>query len=490
MSQKPKATSVPVQTEIPPQAYQHVEGKKLVNPPSTAPEEPEKRDDKTTADLFLHSVKVYFDVRDGSYLTQLNGRYIAMKKNDLAMRLRAMGLRDDLYVKTKDRGSLREIDFPFYMAQNDRMIDFAGALAGRRVGLFTDSVGKKYLVTEEAAGIWEPLIKKASPVFFPEFARELLGDEQSRYFFYWLARSVKALRDGDFNAGQCLIFAGPPRCGKSLLQLFITEILGGRSANPFNYLMGENFNKDLQAAEHWMVEDPGTSTDIRTRRLFGEKIKEATVNRDIRINGKGKDAAKFPIFRRNTISVNSESEAIAVCPPMVEGVKDKIMLFMCEPVSKAFDRFRDKYGVFVQKTVWDFFMTELHAVRSWLLDTFKRVPSALVDERMGIVAYHNPPILAQLASMTYESRFLELLDQKYFPSNEKDEVFTKVEQLAADFQKDLLEHNRYEAEKIFRTPGQCGSHFAKLEKSRPDRVDSRLLNGNQLWIVLPPAKLK
>src|SRR6185312_10273067 len=112
-------------------------------------------------------------------------------------------------------------------------------------------------------------------------------------------------------------------CGKSLLQYFITEILGGRAANPFEYLMGEKFNKDLSGAEHWMVEDPGTSTDNRTRREFGAKIKEATVNRDLRINGKGKDAGLLQVFRRVTISINNEKEELAVAPPMVEGVADK-----------------------------------------------------------------------------------------------------------------------------------------------------------------------
>jgi len=440
---------------------------------------------------------VFYDVRDGSYLTFLNGRYIGMKINDLKMRFRAMGLRDDLYVKTK-LGSLPETHYPFHQAQDERMIDFAGAIAGRRVGVFRDSVGKMLLVTDEAAGVWQPLVKSAKPEFFPDFARELLGYDQAEYFFYWLAIAVRSMREQDFNPGQCLIFAGEPRCGKSLLQLFITEILGGRSADPFKYLMGENFNKDLSVAEHWMVEDPGTSTDIRTRRLFGEKIKEATVNRDIRINGKGKDAGKIQVFRRVTISVNSEKESVAVCPPMVEGVADKIMLFLCNAVVKSFDRFRDKHGIFQKRDVWAFFMAELHAVRSWLLNTYKRVPNALVDERMGITAFHNPELMAELSSMTYESRFLELVDEKFFPADDEG-PFAPLEKAAKDWQKDLLDHNRFEAEKILRYPGQCGSHLSKLwkqggammtgsEDRQTSRVSKRVLHGTTLWTINPPCK--
>lgn len=470
---------------------------------ATQAEPKSKPDPRDEPNKLIEALEIFYDVRDGSYLTLLNGRYINMKINDLKMRFRAMGLRDDLYVKTK-LGSLPETHFPFHKAQDERMIDFAGAVAGRRVGVFTDSVGKKLLVTDEAKGVWEPLIKKSVPKFFPDFVRELLGDEQANYFFYWLAIAVRSMREQDFRPGQCLIFAGEPKCGKSLLQLFITEILGGRSGDPFKYLMGENFNKDLAVAEHWMVEDPGTSTDIRTRRLFGEKIKEATVNRDIRVNGKGKDAGKIQVFRRVTISVNSEKESVAVCPPMVEGVKDKIMLMLCNKVVTSFDRFRDKHGIFQPRDIWACFMSELHAVRSWLLDTFKRVPGELVDERMGITAYHNQELMSELSSMTYESRFLELVDEKFFTDDDKDAVFTPFEKAAKDWQKDLLEHNRFEAEKILRFPGQCGSHLSKLwrsggaimtgteaaETNTVYRVSKRVLHGNALWTIKPPLKME
>lgn len=431
--------------------------------------------------------QLYFDTRDGSYLAPLNGRFIVMKKNDIMMRLRALGLSDKEMIFTKTNGTIRQTDYPFYEAQNQRMIDFSGPIAGRRVGTFKDSVGKSYLVTDEASGVWQPLVKKPEPKFFPGFVEELLGDDQAHAFFYWLALALRSMREISFSPGQASIFAGGPGCGKSLLQHCITELLGGRSANPFEYLMGEKFNKDLACAEHWMVEDPGTSTDIRTRREFGEKIKEATVNRDIRINGKGKDAGLLQIFRRVTISVNKEKEALAVCPPMDEGVKDKINLFLCNNVEKAFDVYRDKDGKVQRELLWGAFLAEVHEIRSWLLAKFKKVPASLVDGRMGIVAYHHPEILSELSSMTYESRFLELVDEKFF--SDKSEVWQPIEQKSSEFQKDLLDFNRFEAEKVLRYPGQCGSHLSKLAKSQPNRVSKRMLDGHTLWTINPPSKL-
>jgi hypothetical protein len=344
--------------------------------------------------------------------------------------------------------------------------------------------------------VFAPLVNGATPKLFPALVKEVLPGDQADHFCFWLANSLRSLRAGDFAPGQASIFVGAPRCGKSLLQHMITEILGGRSANPFEYLMGEKFNKDLVSAEHWMVEDPGTSTDNRTRREFGEKIKEATVNRDIRINGKGKDAGLIQIFRRVTISVNKEKESLAVCPPMDEGVRDKINLYLCEVVEKALEPFKDKDGKINRTDLWSAFKTELHAVRSWLLNTFKRVPKSMADDRFGIVAYHHSEIMSELSSMTYESRFLELIDELYFSDNDTNTITKK----SSDFQKELLEHNRFEAEKVLRYPGQCGSHLGKLWKrdgsimtnqlddGHPHRISKRILDGNALWTIKPPFK--
>ena len=147
--------------------------------------------------------------------------------------------------------------------------------------------------------------------------------------------------------------------------------------------------------------------------------------------------------------------------------------------------------------IWATFRAEIHEIRSWLLNTFKKVPKSLVDERFGIVAYHHPEIMAELSSMTYESRFLELIDEKFFPAGDE----LPIEKKSSDFQKELLEHNRFEAEKVLRYPGQCGSHLSKLWKrdgsviagheeqaTKPFRVSRRMLDGNTLWTIKPPFK--
>jgi len=465
--------------------------------PVTDPDDDDARDLKAA---LRPELELYYDIRDGSYVSKLNGRFVTMGKADLQLRFKALGLRNDLYLKTKHAGSLPQTDYPLFAAQNERMIDFSGPVAGRRIGVYQDGGGRKYLVTDEATGVWKDLIPAAKPVFFKEFLNELLPGDQAEAWCFWMTESLRAMRAVDFSPGQACFFVGEGGCGKSFLQHCVTELLGGRFANPFEYLMGEKFNKDLIGAEHWMIEDPKNSTDIRTRRDFGERIKEATVVRDIRVRAMCKDATMLQLFRRLTASVNNEKESVATVPPMVAGVKDKINLFACAKVIKAFEPFKNGNGQVDREKLWSVFRAEAHAVRSWLLQTFSKIPTAFRDDRFGVAAYHEPEILKELAGMTYECRFLELVDEKFF-SNEGD-IPVPIEKPASGWQSALLEFNKFEAEKIFRYVGQCGSHLGKLWREDGQietnserangparyRVSRRILDGNALWTIKPPFK--
>jgi hypothetical protein len=80
---------------------------------------------------------------------------------------------------------------------------------------------------------------------------------------------------------------GRTTAGKSLFQNLLTLILGGRTAKPYQYMMGAtSFNADLFEAEHLAMEDEHASTDIRTRRHFGSQLKNVTVNDSQRCHGK------------------------------------------------------------------------------------------------------------------------------------------------------------------------------------------------------------
>jgi len=307
------------------------------------------------------------------------------------------------------------------------------------------------------------------PEFFPQFIQELLPEGQWEFLCYWLSISLRSMIVGDFRPGQFVCLAGEHQCGKSLLQYIITEILGGRAANPFEYLMGEEkFNKDLVGAEHWLIEDPRGSIDMRTRRDFGARLKEATVNRDIRIRAMNKDGVLVKIFRRITISVNLELEYLSVLPPFDHSIADKGFLFLCQTVKKSFAPFREG-GDLSREKIWSKVMSEILQIRAWLLKSFpaKSIPGNLRDDRFGICAWHHPQLIAELTSLSHEARLLELIDEMAFPKRDKDgnladyDLTDCLKDLpASEIQNQLLNHNRFEVEKIVKYSGACGSHLS------------------------------
>lgn len=421
----------------------------------------------------LPKVELYFDVRDGSYLFPFNGRFIPMKKGEIRdLHLKRMGFTDQLY-----ENGLREIDMPFVEAHDFRMIDYSGALAGHRVGLLKDSA-RSYLVTEEASGVWTDYPKRQpAPEWFLKFIQELLQDGQSDHFLYWLKSSLESLRDGDFRPGQVVVFAGESGCGKSLVQLIVTEVLGGRSADPFRYMMGETqFNKDLSAAEHWMIQDPPTTTDIRTRRLFGCKLKECTVNRDFSIHQKGKDALSLPIFRRVTISVNDEPENLAVVPPMDPSIVDKVFLFKCSKANVGSDR----------KATWQTILKEVPLIRAFLL-RMPPVPDALRCDRFGIRSWHHSDLLAELSNLSAENRLLSVIDQVLLPEEADGIAQSTFTVKSMELEKQIrASAYGFAVEKLLSYSGACGSLLGKLSKSQPERVQKVIRDGVTFWKIHRP----
>ncbi len=436
-------------------------------------------------------VEVFFDIRDGTFWYCLNGRYVGFKKTELMMIFRGMGLRENIYFDGQ-----REIDWPLWRAMHERMVDYAGPLAGHRAGVFTDGAGRRYLITDEAKGVFDAkqlqLGENNEPKFLIQFFTELLPDGQSDFFCHWLAVGLRSLQAADFVPGQFVVFAGEGGCGKSLAQYIITEILGGRPGNPFPYMSGEtNFNRGFIGAEHWMIEDPRGSKAMADRIFFGARLKEATVNRYYTIHAKNKDEIFLPLFRRGTISVNLELEYLSVLPPMDISIQDKISLFKCSKVVKAFDCLRDKKtGAVSREKIWARVVEELPAFRAWLLKHFpaKAIPKALRDERFVIAAYHHPELQSELSSLSHENRLLELIDAHYFTGSDDDEdfVLTTIEKRQSAIQDELMKVNGFEAQKILRYPGACGSLLGKLAKQNPNRISKRTVNGVPIWTIKPP----
>lgn len=415
-------------------------------------------------------ITLHFDTRAGSYWCPVEtGEYLPLDTGQAKLHLRASGLNPDLWT---DNG-LNEVERALFMAQRERFVHYAGPLAGWQPGAFETSDGRKVLVT---SGPRIPPAKPGKCQVLERFIGELLGGDQGPHFCYWLSCARRALLGKTFAPGQMVVFAGPSGCGKSLLQSIITAALGGRCASPWLYMTGETaFNADLAQAEHWAIEDRASSTDIRTRRKFGASVKEATVNRELQVHAKGRQAIVLPTSRRLSLSCNDEVENVMQVPPLDESLADKVCLYHCQPATVGPDRAETWKAI-------------LAALPGFLSECERmKIPRAWQCPRYGVKAYHNPTLLDILTASAPETRLLSIADEVLWGGGEgKGGDGAPWIGSAQQLERELLASSfGHSVSKLLYYSTAASVYLARLEKPG-SRVSRTVKQGKTIWTILTP----
>lgn len=374
--------------------------------------------------------------------------------------------------------SREEIDAALCRIQTDQHIHFAGPLAGHPRGVHATG-GSKLLATV-SPDIIIPRAKKWGTI------RAVLdgllddpdvGQVQVETFLAWLKIARESLVSNRRRPGQAIAFAGPRGSGKSLLIDITEAALGGRRANPYPYFTGRtNFNADLAGAELLAVDDEAGSTDIRSRRALAANIKACLFAGAVRIEGKNKTAFTLRPCWRMLVALNDEPEALLVLPPITEDIGDKITLFRCHkrplPMPAHTTDEREAFFTKLRK--------ELPGLLAWLEDW--EIPSAITEERCGVVAFHHPAILAALHELSPEGQLVSLIDTAHTSGA----LPLPWVGTAAEL-KGILCHTTgtaRDAEKLLGSwHAAAGSYLARLEGERVERLP--MLNGVLRWKVNP-----
>lgn len=420
------------------------------------------------------AIAVFYDACRGGCWTQ-NTRHEWVSYTEASIRRM---LRHCEAFATDDKNlQLHLIEKELIMIQTEKDVVYAGPIAGYKAGIHT-ICGQRVLVTSgpkmltPKAGDWQ---------FLKKFFEDLLGDAERR-FYAWMKSALRSFYAGpSFRPGQALAIAGPAGCGKSLLQNLITEMLGGRSAKPYRYLTGDTaFNSDLLKCEHLMIEDEAASYDVRVRRTFGSQIKNMLVNEVQSLHPKGKDALSVSPFWRITITVNDEPENLMVLPVLDESLKDKITLM------RAFTP-KFPYAADDMQKRKDFrarLSNELPAFLFWL-KTF-RIPDAWVNQRYGVVAFHDSLLIQALDELSPEMKLLSLIDSLQIWDLDRN----PWEGTANELEERLLEKDKSgRVQKILGFNSACGTYLARLRVRFPDRVSEKRTHGsNRTWTIKPPSR--
>jgi len=379
--------------------------------------------------------------------------------------------------RTEKGNNVSEVDEFIIKLRDTNDIDYAGPLAGYASG-FYEMNGFRVLVTESpviiepSKGDW-PVLKK--------LIQGLLFDanySQQLYLFGWIKLAYESLRAGHRRPGQVLVICGPHDCGKSLLQLIITKILGGRSSKPYSYMTATTeFNGELFTAEHLVIEDEPAGTDLRMRRSFGAQIKQIAGCDTQRCHAKHQQAITLTPFWRLSITLNDESENLMVLPPIDDSIEDKMIMLKASnaamPMPTGTNAERDLF--------WNQLMSELPAFLDYLVNW--EIPEELKKARYGISHFHHPVLLREIDALSPEFRLLAIIDKDLF-GNELSSTWLGTSE---DLEVFLTQKGnyQYETRKLLSWNNACGTYLGRLSKKYPARFVKKHTEKGYTWTITP-----
>lgn len=412
-----------------------------------------------------------YDAESRCYYVREKNHWHEFTETQMKRQLKMRGHNPESYMGT----FLNAVDRELLRIQTEAYVAYAGELAGYPPGIHY-VCGQRFLVTK---GPTIPAAESGDWSTLGEFFTTLLGAEVE-WFYGWMKCALASLAAGPpFRPGQALVLAGPVRCGKSLCQNLVTELLGNRSAKPWRYMSGATpFNGDLLQAEHLMIEDDVASTNMQARRAFGGMVKNMVVGETQSCHLKTVNAYTVTPFWRLSMSLNLETEDLLVLPPMDEGIADKFLMLKCARASFPY-REDDLRGRREFRETLSAEMGAFHGyLRGW------RLPKEMLDRSYGVRSFHNPDLLDTLSSMTGETKLLMLIDScRIWDCDLNDWVGFAHELQGLLMKKD----DSGQVKSLLAWDQACGSLLGKLARKYPKRffVESRSC-GTTKWRIKAP----
>ncbi len=351
------------------------------------------------------------------------------------------------------KGGLSPADGCLLDIQEQQNVAYAAPLAGHNAGFYCMN-GQRILVTDSprlitpAQGDWCTIRRIIDGMFLEE------GHDQRPYLFGWLHIALTNFHSGSWSPGQILAMAGPISSGKSLLQQLFTEMFGGRSAYPYQFMVNDtDFNADLFRAEHLIIDDQVESHDYRSRRNFGANLKQVAVTYQHRCHAKQQTPLTLEPHWRMTISLNDEPERLMVLPPLDGDVADKIMLLRVNyqemPMPTETQEQQEQFRAALRSELPAFVYDMLHY----------QIPQDLRSPRFGIATFHHPDLVELINETKPEVRLMELIDRVVFCG--RDEAWSGTStQLLAELHEDQRFGNQ--ARDLVKNANICGTYLSRL----------------------------
>lgn len=323
---------------------------------------------------------------------ELDGNFGKLGREDTLLQLRKLGFS----AKKPSGVEVSAAEEALHHIQTANRVVYAAPFCGRAAGRYVEN-GLAILATDS------PRIVKAAlgdPLPLVDFFADLFGrsanephwSQQYQTFLAWLQRARAALTNPDQHLpGQLVAFVGPADCGKTLAQTLITLLLGGRQADPGQWLTGASaFNDGIWGAEHWAASDSNIEDTLSARKMLRDRVKEATANERLSCHRKHRGEITLRPIARLTISANDDADSTFVLPVLDDSIRDKVIYLKCHRPAVPFHGQAEADRAAFFKKLTAALPAFLHVVESFV------VPAALRKGRFGVREFHHPALVRLL----------------------------------------------------------------------------------------------
>lgn len=343
--------------------------------------------------------EIYFD---GKFYWEKNrDLWVPMQRQDVLLGLASRGLSD----RVPKGQTLSEAEQVLRHIQTVNRVIGAAPLVTYKPGL-VELDGNIILNTNSC----RPLVPSArldvTPADFPwlwDFLNGLFdhGPRSRDIFLAWLQRGYIAVSTYQPLMGQAVFMCGPKENGKTLLgNRVIRPLLGGKVANPYDWLLGKTeFNAELLATSFLAIDDEDAPSE-QFKGGYLSKIKAFVANPNQAYRPLFRDRVTIPYTGRLYITLNDDPHAVGGLVEINDNTGDKISFFGTLPYKKQWPDRATTEAIIAQ---------ELPLFARWLLDKFKPSPDIVIGGRMGIVSFHDPRILDLSQKQLHAYNLLELL---------------------------------------------------------------------------------
>ena len=421
---------------------------------------------------------VYYDGPASKYLVRVNNAFFLYGSAEPIRTGLARHLSDQ-FPDPKDL--LRAVKATVADRQLDGGIQWSGNIAGHKQGMSKDSNGLPILITSEAK---PPCPLKGEYPLIGELLSQAFHDSTAlEVYMAWLSGRYKAVRCHTHIPSPMLVLAGEVNSGKSLLAWITTQVLGGRSANPYSaWSGGMLWNDDLIGSEVLVVDDCQAQTDIRARRLFGAAFKEAMYPQAVQLRKRHASSISVRPVWACMVCCNDTPEALQIIPPLDADMSDKVILLHFHPITLPIDTSTPEGRNELQAALRRELPALAHDLDGWV------TPEALRDSRSGVLAWRDPDLVDAVDANSPARRLDDLIAtavQHHGIWHDLPRSFTALE-----IETRLMDNGspvRDQARSMFTWSGACGSALGRLAKMDSGRVSAGVFDAhrkvNRYWIA-------